>query len=174
MFNVKHMLKRLPFALIVWAIGAATCALVLLAMHDNAATLSASLFSGVATWLPYLIVVVCTVVTVMGSEQSFASLLWCLIFSVIFVMVTVATVSGWETDATFVAALLTNSEEGTVVRPVMQDSARVGIRFLVSLLLPAIVGMIISWAVKKKDPQSKEKGAKGSKAAKKSKKNGKK
>ena len=169
MFNWKHLLKRLPFALLIWGIGAVTCAVAVYFTKENAALMPSSGFTWLTTYVPYIVMVACSIIVLMGSEQSFASLVWCVIFSLALGITCMMVAGTWQQEPEVVAALLINSPEGTVVNPVTKDPMHMGIRFFMALCLPILVASVMTWNEKRKNKQKKTKA----KSNKKSKKGGK-
>lgn len=173
MLSFKHMIKRLPFALLIWAIGAVTCVVVFYFTKENAAAMPSSGFTWLTTYVPYIVMVVCTIVVLLGSEKSFASLIWCIVFSLALGIACMIVAGTWQQDPQVVAALLINSPEGTEVKPVTSDPMHVGIRFFMALLLPVVTASIMTWNDKRKNKTKKTKKTKASKSTKKSSKGGK-
>ncbi|MDO4182332.1 MAG: hypothetical protein Q4E12_01815 [Coriobacteriia bacterium] len=156
--NLNIFLKRLPFALIIWGIGAVTCGFALLAVYNSAANMSATVFNLLSTYIPYIVMTVCTIVTLVGSDQSFASWVYSIVFSLIMAIVCMVVINGWQCDEAFAAILLANSEDGMIVQPLTEQPMRMGLRALVSIMIPLIVGMVCSWAVKRGRPEPAKKG----------------
>lgn len=173
MFSFKHMMKRLPFALLIWAIGAVTCAVAFYFTKENAALMPSSGFTWLTTYVPYVVMIICTVVVLLGSEQSFSSMIWCIVFSLTLGITCMIVAGTWQQDPQVVAALLINSPEGTEITPVTKDPMHVGIRFFMALLIPVVVASVMTWYEKRKNRVKKTKSTKKSKKSNKSNKGGK-
>lgn len=150
MLKLEHLIKRFPIALIVWLLGAAACGAAFYLARMNAALMPASGFVWIVTYIPYVIMVVCTLVTALGTERSFAGLVWSIIFSLILGIGSMVIAGMWQAEPEIVAALLVNSPAGTEVKPITSDVFHVGVRFFMALLIPVMVASIMTWNDKRK------------------------
>lgn len=172
MLKLEHMIKRFPASLLVWLLGAVACGAVFYLAKMNAALMPATGFVWIVTYVPYVIMVACTLGTALFTERSFAGLVWSIIFSLILGIGSMIIAGMWQAEPELVAALLINSPAGTEVKPITSDVFHVGVRFFMALLLPVMVASIMSWNDKRKVRNqaiaNSKKKAKGYKSSKKS------
>lgn len=112
--------ENLPALIAVTVIGIATCAFALMQVRANAGSMDYGTFSNFIFLIPCAIMLIGSFIVVLMSQQIGRKLYLtlagiCFVLGIVVMVIT----SSWLSDPDIAAKLLANSEEGTIILPIL-------------------------------------------------------
>ena len=132
------------------------------AIHDGVGGMDVALFSGLVFVIPCVIMLVASF-AIAATAQEIGRQLYVVVLGICLVtgIVSMCIASGWMSDSAIAATLVANSEEGTILTPILKSPITI-LRNIASYVVVPTVGLIMgAWVGSRFHPLKGEKPKKG-------------